>query len=170
VWRKEENGNGMNLSEHFRREEFERGGPMPDAVVPAYEFLCRDLLEPIRARFLKPLKITSGYRSSGKNTGIGGSEKSQHVAQYNSEEEKQQYCATDFQMSGVSLVTIFDWIRLESGLPFDQVILEYGQAAEVETDDCIHISWTRRPRRMALVGATKNRAPYVRVEVGPKEI
>lgn len=157
----------LNLSPHFRREEFERSGPMPDAVVPAYERLCQELLEPVRERFKRVMRITSGYRSAGRNTAIGGAQNSQHVARWNPENPKQQYCAADFQIPGVSLATIFNWIRLESGLRFDQVILEYGQTAETETDDCIHLSWSARPRRMARIGATRNRSPYVTVEVGP---
>lgn len=148
----------MNLSPNFKRSEFEKSGPMPDDVVPVYAVLCNQILEHIRAKFGLPIKITSGYRSPSHNVSINGSKTSQHVA-------TPSYCAADFQVVGGDLVVVFDWIRKESFLPFDQVILEYGRAVETDTDDCIHISWKVEPRRTAMVGATNNRAPYVRVEV-----
>lgn len=147
----------MKFTAHFNREEFEKSGPMPEPCVEAYRNLSALILEPVRAKFGR-VRITSGYRSREVNARVGGSPSSQHVAT----EDK---CAADFQIPGVSVVEVFDWMRLKSGLPFDQLILEFGPKEELETDDCIHVSWTPNPRRMALVGATRNRTPYVRVEV-----
>ena len=148
----------MKLSANFSREEFERSGRMPEACVESYRKLCSQVLESVRTKFGRPVNITSGYRSPEANARVGGSPASQHVANL-------LKCAADFQIPGISVVEVFDWIRLKSGLPFDQLILEFGSKEELETDDCIHVSWTPNPRRIALVGATRNRTPYVRVEV-----
>jgi len=59
---------------------------------------------------------------------------------------------------------VFDWIRLESGLPFDQVILESSQGV----DCCVHVSYDSgktAQRRMALVGQTGDGKVYVPAEV-----
>ena len=146
----------MNLTPNFKRTEFEKSEPMPDDVVPTFVLLCSLILEPIRAYIGTPIRITSGYRSPEHNRAIGGSATSQHVA-------TPLHAAADFQCP--NLVAVFNWIRLESKLPFDQCILEYGRVKEADTDDCIHISYSLEPRRMALVGATHNREPYMRVDV-----
>lgn len=149
----------MKLSPNFQRSEFEKSGPMPDNCVPMYVRLCNEILEPIREHFGKAIRITSGYRSPEHNAAIGGSKTSQHVG-------TPTHCAADIQIADTDIAEAFNWIRLHSMLPFDQAILEYGRAVESDLDDCIHLSYSIEPRRMAMVGATNNRAPYVRVDVG----
>lgn len=41
--------------------------------------LCRKVLQPIRFRFQKPIKITSGFRSPKLNQVVGGAKTSQHL-------------------------------------------------------------------------------------------
>ncbi|MCI0352574.1 MAG: D-Ala-D-Ala carboxypeptidase family metallohydrolase [Acidobacteriales bacterium] len=153
----------MRVSPNFTREELERNSRgLPNELsvetLMSYKIVCEFLLEPIRARF-GPLRITSGYRSPALNEAVGGSPLSQHKA-------TGDYAACDFQpVVKTPLETVFDWIRLESGLPFDQVILERGREERHEYDDCIHISWRRQPRRMAMAGEVQNRGPYTRAEV-----
>lgn len=137
----------MNLTEHFVREEFEKDGPMPDICIGSYRYLCGLILEPIRSHLGIPIRILSGYRSTEANQAAGGVGNSQHVA-------TDHYCAADWWCPTVDTRTIFDWIRLSSGLPFDQVILEHGKI------DIIHTSWSTAPRRIALEGATSNRTGY----------
>lgn len=141
----------MQLTENFKREEFERDGcAMPDEeVVAAYRTLCSELLEPIRASFREPLYVTSGYRSLEVNQRIGGAPGSQHIATGNQ-------AAADFYLESHRAhgQALFDWIRM-SQLPFDQVILEHGKYGDI-----IHISWSIRHRRQALEGATFNQSEY----------
>lgn len=141
----------MQLTEHFRREEFERDDcVMPDEeIVAAYRALCSELLEPIRAAFREPLYITSGYRSQSVNQRIGGAPGSQHIATGN-------YAAADFYLESyrAAMQPVFDFIRMEQ-LPFDQVILEHGKYGDV-----IHISWAKERRREAFEGATFNQSKY----------
>ncbi len=60
---------------------------------------------------------------------------------------------------------MFDWMRLESGLPFDKIILERGRNDEAETDDCVHVQYSSTPRRLAYIGQTHGRGKYTSVEV-----
>ena len=62
---------------------------------------------------------------------------------------------------------IFDWIRLISHLPFDQVILERNKAG---LDRCVHISYNgalATQRREALEGMTNGQSRYTSVSVNP---
>ncbi len=115
------------------------------------------ILEPIRNHFNVPVRITSGYRNRVYNKSVGGSRDSQHV--YTKER-----CAADIQVPEVPLQQVFDWIRLKSGLLYDQVILERGKLKRHEYDDCIHLSYVRRPRRLALEGSTHGAGGYTRVK------
>jgi len=139
------------LSENFRREEFEKEGPMPEECVPAFQFLSENILEPIRAQFGEPMDVTSGYRTPEGNADAHGNAHSEHVA-------TADYCAADWIDPGAhDLRQIFDWIRLQSGLPFHHVTLEHGAASDV-----IHISWNRNAtERLAKEGATHNATGYI---------
>jgi Peptidase M15 len=147
------------LSENFARHEFEHDGPMPSVCIDTYRSLCAEILEPIRAKFAKSVTITSGYRDPAANAETHGAAHSQHEA-------TSMYCAADFRIEGFEhdMRPVFNWIRLESGLPFDQVILEHGAGGDI-----VHISWARAyPRRMALEGAQHNRSAYTHLPVGPQ--
>lgn len=156
----------MKLSPHFTLAEMiysrraaQQGisNAPPEEALPLVREFCEVILEAIRARF-GPVFITSGYRGSILNALISGVPDSQHIW-------TADHCAVDFQVRGYTLRVVFDWIRLESGLPFDQVTLEYGKVPDSEADDCIHISFVKPPRRQALMGATNNRSGYQRMEV-----
>ena len=138
----------MLLSKNFARQEFEKDGAMPDSVVPSYQHLCEDILEPIRQHLGQPLRITSGYRPPDANQHAGGAPHSEHMA-------TTERCAADWWEPSSDMRAVFNWIRTTSGLLFDQVILEHG-----EHMDIIHTSWSTTPRRMALEGATANRTGY----------
>ena len=153
----------MNLSEHFTLEELtvtSTGLPNipPEPAIELAKQLCILILEPIRERW-GPLRITSGYRSPDVNTSVGGSATSSHVWSDDS-------VACDLQPIQAKLEDVFNWLRLESGLEFDQAILEYGKLPDSTRDDCIHIGFrSHSSRRLAMIGQTNNRAKYQYVEV-----
>lgn len=130
---------------------------MPDAAVHAYRNLCALILEPLRMWAGEPFHITSGYRSPEVNARIGGAKKSQHVATLD-------YCAADgYFESHTTMEAPFTWLRMDSGLPFDQVIRESGKYRWI-----LHISWAKEPQREALVGQTFNQGAYTAAYVAPK--
>jgi len=121
------------LSEHFALGELTRtdmrqylapnyaAAANDPRVLSAIRALCVDILEPIRAKFNAPMIVHSGFRMPALNAAVHGQPGSQH----------QLGEAADFHIVGVDLRMIFDWIRLESGLPFGQVILEGRPASWV---------------------------------------
>jgi len=151
------------LSAHFALSEFTHSVTAqqaqianlpPEEVVAFAQQFCAEILEPIRERF-GSVVITSGYRCPALNALIRGVSSSDH-------QWTTKRIAADFFTPQADLQQVFDWIRLESKLPFDQVIREHGSG---RGGDCIHISYRAEPRRMAMVGATHNQSGYERVEV-----
>lgn len=68
------------LTPHFRLGEFATHDgvlPPPEAVEHLTR-LCREVLEPMRARF-GPCTITSGYRTAAHNAAVGGAKESRHL-------------------------------------------------------------------------------------------
>ncbi len=115
------------LSKHFFLHEFttsqtalRRGiniNPSPgSAVFLNLQRLCADLLEPLRAELKTPLFISSGYRPPRLNRLIGGARNSQHVTGQ----------AADFTVPGKTPLDVCRVIQ-RLGLPFDQLILEFGR-------------------------------------------
>ena len=112
----------MQLSKHFKLEEFTksmtaiRKGIKNEAgsgEIKNLTDLCYAILEPVRAKFEKPVIITSGYRSEELCEAIGSKKTSQHA--------KGQ--AVDFELAGVSNLQVALWIS--NNCDFDQLILEY---------------------------------------------
>lgn len=78
----------MKLSENFSLEELIASDlarqlgianiPQEQTIAKLAE-LCRLILQPIRDKFHKPIKVTSGYRSKSLNKSVGGSSSSQHL-------------------------------------------------------------------------------------------
>src|SRR3989304_9746353 len=139
------------LSEHFSIGEFLHSPPATrrgiDRAPPAYVIerlrrLAVEVLEPTRHRF-GPMMITSGWRPSALNKAVGGAKESAHQALEDDSEEK---CASDLQPLRAAVEEVFDWLRLQSGLPFDLIILERGKAKDSEMDDCIHVQGAKHPR------------------------
>ena len=112
----------MQLSKHFKLEEFTksmtaiRKGIKNEAgsgEIKNLTDLCYGVLEPVRAKFDKPITVTSGYRSEELCEAIGSKKTSQHA--------KGQ--AVDFEIAGVSNLQVALW--LTNNVDFDQLILEY---------------------------------------------
>ena len=112
----------MQLSKHFTLEEFEKSqtatrkgikNKAGSGEVKSLGDLCYEILEPVRAKFDKPVTVTSGFRSEELCEAIGSKKTSQHA--------KGQ--AVDFEIGGIPNIKIAYWI--ENNCDFDQLILEY---------------------------------------------
>ena len=112
----------MQLSKHFKLEEFEKSSTAirlgiknkaGSGEIKNLTDLCYGVLEPVRAKFEKPIIVTSGYRSEELCVAINSSKTSQHT--------KGQ--AVDFEIVGVSNLELALWIQ--NHCDFDQLILEY---------------------------------------------
>jgi uncharacterized protein YcbK (DUF882 family) len=70
----------MRLTPHFTLEEFacHDGTPAPSHARDDLVELCRNYLEPLRARF-GPVTVRSGYRTAEYNRRVGGAPASFHV-------------------------------------------------------------------------------------------
>lgn len=130
------------LSEHFTYDEMTlsetavrkgiKNDPSP-AELNHLKQLCVKILEPFRMK-VGPLRVSSGYRSPALNKLIGGSSRSQHC--------KGQ--AADVTPLKIDLKKAYLCL-VDSGLPFDQAIFEFGR--------WVHVSWTLKPRRQCLVAS-----------------
>lgn len=76
------------LTEHFSLEELTRSDTAKargidntpsERTRSTLVRLCREVLEPIRAKYGKPIRVTSGYRCKTLNRAVGGATTSQHV-------------------------------------------------------------------------------------------
>ncbi len=110
------------MSKHFTLEEFEKSQTATrkgikkkagSGEIKNLGDLCYEILEPVRAKFDKPVTITSGYRSEELCEAIGSKKTSQHTTGN----------AVDFEIAGVSNLAIALWISNHCN--FDQLLLEY---------------------------------------------
>lgn len=67
-------------SPHFRYAEFDcrNGTKVPRAAYPALRAHCRDILEPLRAKY-GVVHVNSGYRTAAYNASVGGATNSIHI-------------------------------------------------------------------------------------------
>jgi hypothetical protein len=108
-----------------------------NAVVESLRQLATHILQPLRDRLGQPIGVTSGYRSVAVNSAIGGAAGSQHIKGE----------AADINCPAIGQQELFRKIR-ESGLPFDQLIDEFGS--------WVHVSYsTRHPSRRDVLKARK---------------
>lgn len=109
----------------------------------AKENLCalvKNVLDPLREMWGAPIKVTSGYRCVKLNTAVGGSKTSQHT-----------------KGQAADICTLSDTIEdnkklrdllIKSGLPFDQLIDEYGC-------NWIHVSFSTSHNRRQMLSAKR---------------
>lgn len=130
----------MKLSPNFTYDEMTRSitaTQLGIENIPSCEhlsnlrFVCETILEPLRAHFKKPVKVSSGYRNKAVNLAIGGSSTSQHCVGE----------AVDCEIAGVPNIDVADWIS--ENLLFDQIILEFYNATEGINSGWVHISVKR---------------------------
>ena len=145
----------MNLTEHFTDTELGVAGA-DQRLINNATFLCEKILEPIRAQF-GPVHVHDGYRSPEHNAAVGGKPTSYHQFEGNQ-------AAADFDCLPSEYQTVFDWIRLWSGLPFDKVILESNSAGSPAAIH-IQVDTVAAPRRLAYTGSTGAGTSYMPVPV-----
>ena len=149
----------MRLSKNFTLKELTRSNtalrlgidnePSKEGIYKL-TLLATEVLQPLRDR-LGALRITSGYRSPELNKAIGGSTKSQHC----------KYEAVDlqyFKRGKMDNIKIYQALK-ELGLPFDQVILEFGDATQYidpNNPAWIHLSYTINDNRCQELVAYKD--------------
>lgn len=130
----------MKLGRHFTLDEFThsqtaaRRGLKNDPGVTELanlQALVENVLDPLRDALGKPIRVSSGFRSAAVNRAIGGSATSQHTLGQ----------AADFTVPGMTTQEVVDAVRA-LGLPFDQLIEEFGR--------WVHVSHGPRHRRQVL--------------------
>ena len=135
----------MQLSKHFKLEEFTKSqtairkginNEAGSGEIKNLTDLCYTVLEPVRAKFDKPITVTSGFRSEELCEAIGSKKTSQHA--------KGQ--ALDFEIAGVSNLQIAVWI--EANCDFDQLILEYWKEEDKDPNSgWVHCSYVEGSNR-----------------------
>tara|TARA_Y100001937_G_C7011434_1_gene281151 strand:- start:79 stop:558 length:480 start_codon:yes stop_codon:yes gene_type:complete len=126
----------MQLSKNFSLEEMERSqtaqrmgikNKAGSGEIKNLTDLCYNVLEPCRAKFDKPIRISSGYRSEELCVAIGSKKTSQHALGM----------AVDMEIPSESNLKVALWIQ--NNCDFDQLILEYytGEA----NSGWIHVSF-----------------------------
>jgi len=130
----------MQLSKNFKLEEFERSmtatrmgidNKAGSGEIKSLTDLCYEILEPVRAKFGKPIMISSGYRSEALCEAIGSKKTSQHT--------KGQ--AVDFEIMGIHNLKVAHWIK--ENCDFDQLILEYFNRKE-KNEGWVHVSYNEK--------------------------
>lgn len=145
----------MMLSPHFSENEL-RVTDAEDRIKGNAKWLCENILEPIHAKYNTAVIVTSGYRPPAKNSATGGVATSFHLFEGAN-------CASDIEVAEHKITDVFDWLRLESRLPFDKVILESNLRGEPQI---VHIQANptlTRPRT-AWLGKTHGQSQYKQVE------
>lgn len=132
----------MQLSDHFSLNEFLQSATasargitnMPTSpVIVQMSKLCNNILEPIRIKYLFPIKVTSGYRCEALNKAVGGAKNSQHL----------YGMAADIKATHTDNATLFRLIKnmIDNGeITVGQLIWEYGTKSEPKW---IHVSLPR---------------------------
>jgi hypothetical protein len=144
------------LTEHFSQEEFGVLG-CEFRLVNSALLLAQQIAEPIRKHFGRPMRVHCGYRDELHNARVGGKPDSWHLFEGTKS-------AFDFSIPGIDTESVFTWLRMASGLPFDKAILERNRSGEAA---CIHVQFdaARVPRRLAYVGSVGAAFDYQPMEV-----
>tara|TARA_R100000808_G_C2084461_1_gene107123 strand:- start:95 stop:568 length:474 start_codon:yes stop_codon:yes gene_type:complete len=145
----------MRISDHFRKQEFEKSATAmrlgisntvtePELLANMVA-LAANVLEPLRAKW-GPVSLSSGYRHPDLSQALGSSPTSQHCF-------AEAVDCEAFQSPGNRAV--FEWFVNESGLSWDQIILEFE--GEDPFDGWLHISSKRclSENRKAVLRAVK---------------
>ena len=130
----------MQLSKHFKLEEFTKSmtatrkginNEPGSGDIKNLENVCYEILEPLRAKFEKPIIITSGYRSEELCEAIGSKKTSQHARGQ----------AVDLEIGGIPNIKIAYW--LSNNVDFDQLILEFYNKDD-PAGGWVHVSYNEK--------------------------
>ena len=145
----------MRLSKHFTLGEMTKSQTanrrgidnQPDGeAIENLRMWCHAIGEPVREEFMRPVVVSSGYRSPELNIAIGGSSVSQHMTGE----------AVDFEIPGISNFEVARFI--ERALTFDQLILEFYTPGQPNSG-WVHCSYRSRGmqnRQMSLTAKRVN--------------
>jgi zinc D-Ala-D-Ala carboxypeptidase len=141
----------MNIGKFFTLEEFcvsqtaARNGIIIDptqAIEDNLTALVTNVLDPFRELIGQPLVISSGYRPPSVNKLVGGAVNSQHVRGQ----------AADVTCPHISVSDLCKAME-NSGLPFDQLIHEFGA--------WMHVSFSTSQCRGSILTASRNTDGHV---------
>ena len=142
----------MKLSENFSLHEFTRSQTATrhnventpnDKQIFNLRNLCVNVLQPVRDYFLKPMIISSGFRSVELNIKIGSTIKSQHI----------QGMAADVEVLDVGNLELSNYIH--NNLKYDQLILEFHNPEDLHSG-WVHVSYNAENNRHEYKEAYKN--------------
>lgn len=102
-------------------------------IVNNLKQLVDQVLDPLRKRYGKPIKVNSGYRCEQLNKAVKGAVNSQHI----------KGLAADITAGSVEENKILFQLVQELNLPFDQLIDE-------KNFSWIHVSVSNKPRKQVL--------------------
>tara|TARA_Y100001972_G_scaffold64239_1_gene78477 strand:+ start:843 stop:1370 length:528 start_codon:yes stop_codon:yes gene_type:complete len=159
----------MHLSKNFTLKELTRSNtalrlgidnePSKEGIYKL-TLLATEVLQPLRD-CLGALRITSGFRSPELNKALGGSFRTDENGNYVPISQHCKYEAVDlqyFKRGKMDNIKIYQALK-ELGLPFDQVILEFGDATQYidpENPAWIHLSYTINDNRCQELVAYKD--------------
>ena len=130
----------MKLSKNFTLEEMTRSmtaqrrcidNTPGSGEIHNLTEICYKILEPLRAKFDKPITITSGYRSEALCEAIGSKKTSQHALGQ----------AVDLEIFGVPNIKTAYW--LQNNVDFDQLIMEYFDPTDPAAG-WVHVSYNEK--------------------------
>lgn len=127
---------------------------IPNSWSQEYKNLVRlidTVLDPLRAKLGKPVRVTSGYRPEMLNNAVGGSKTSAH----------RYGLAADINTGNNASdnITIVSTI-LENSIPYDQVIIEYpsfDKDGNIVSARWIHVGLSKTANRKQLLYSTDGR-------------
>ena len=102
-------------------------------IVNNLKQLVDQVLDPLRKRYGKPIKVNSGYRCEQLNKAVKGAVNSQHI----------KGLAADITAGSVEENKVLFQLVQELNLPFDQLIDE-------KNFSWIHVSVSNKPRKQVL--------------------
>ena len=123
--------------------------------------LIEKLLDPVREKLGKPIRVTSGYRPAALNKAVGGASNSNHLYG-NAADIHTGNDSTDNMLIVKSL--------LELGIPYDECIIEgakFSASGEITSAKWIHLAYRSGGNRMKLLW-TSDFKTYNKVKVENK--